>query len=51
MNGKSIVSENVMVNKLKVAVNAREHDDFLIMSLTDAYAVSGLNEAIERTQH
>lgn len=51
MNGKSIVSEDVMVNKLKVAVNAREHDDFLIMSRTDAYAVSGLNESIERTQH
>lgn len=51
MNGKSIVSEDVMVNKLKAAVNAREYDDFLIMSRTDAYAVSGLNEAIERTQH
>lgn len=51
MDGKTVVPESVMTDKLKAAVAARQHDDFLIMSRTDAYAVEGLQSAIERTKH
>lgn len=51
MDGKTIVPEDVMISKLKAAVNARQHDDFLIMSRTDAYAVTGLQSAIDRSRH
>ncbi|GAX07123.1 2,3-dimethylmalate lyase [Secundilactobacillus pentosiphilus] len=50
MDGKTVISEDAMVSKIHAAVNARQHDDFLIMSRTDAYAVTGLDDAIERTR-
>ena len=34
--------------KLKAALDAREDPDFVIMARTDALAVHGLEEAIER---
>lgn len=51
MDGKTIVPEEVMISKLQAAVKARQHDDFLIMSRTDAYAVTGLQSAIDRSRH
>ncbi len=51
MDGKTIISEEAMVSKIQAAVNARQHDDFLIMSRTDAYAVTGLQSAIDRSRH
>ncbi len=45
---KVVVSQNEMVDRIKAAVDARLDDDFVIMARTDAYAVQGINSAIER---
>ena len=46
--GKQLVSTEVMVNRLKAAVDARSDPDFVIMARTDAAAGEGLDAAIER---
>ncbi|MEK6261984.1 MAG: methylisocitrate lyase [Planctomycetota bacterium] len=46
--GKQLVSTEVMVNRLKAAVDARIDDQFVIMARTDAAAGEGLDAAIER---
>ena len=46
--GKQLVSTDVMVNRLKAAVDARSDPDFIIMARTDAAAGEGLDAAIER---
>lgn len=48
MLGKEVIDENEMVNKLKVAVEARKNPDFLIIARTDAIATHGFDHAIER---
>lgn len=50
MDGKAVVSREEGVARVAAAAAARRHDDFLIMSRTDAYASYGLDEAIERTK-
>ncbi|EGG92878.1 Methylisocitrate lyase [gamma proteobacterium IMCC1989] len=45
---KEIVSEQEMVDRIKAAVDAKTNDDFFIMARTDAYAIDGLNAAIDR---
>ena len=45
---KQIISKMEMVAKLKAAVDARVDEDFVIMARTDAIAVYGTDEAIER---
>ena len=47
---KEIVSTEEMVDRIKAAVDARDNQDFFIMARTDAYAVDGLEAAIERAQ-
>lgn len=47
---KAIVSEKEMGDRIKAAVDARNNADFVIMARTDAYAVEGMNSAIERAQ-
>jgi methylisocitrate lyase len=47
---KAIVSMGEMGDRIKAAVDARTDDDFVIMARTDAYAVEGMNAAIERAQ-
>ncbi len=47
---KAIVSTEEMVDRIKVAVDARSDPDFVIMARTDALAVEGLEAAIERAQ-
>jgi 2-methylisocitrate lyase-like PEP mutase family enzyme len=37
-----------MIGKIKAAVDARQHPDFLIIARTDARAVLGINEALDR---
>jgi carboxyvinyl-carboxyphosphonate phosphorylmutase len=49
MEGKQIISTEEMVAKIKAAVDARVDNDLVIMARTDAVAVSGLDEAIERS--
>ncbi len=46
--GKSIVSKDEMVDRIKAAVDARTDDDFVIMARTDALAVEGMDAAVER---
>lgn len=50
MAGKSVVPQAEMVAKIEAAAAARQHDDFLIMSRTDARAVYDLETAIARSQ-
>lgn len=45
---KAIVSPKEMGDRIKAAVDARIDPDFVIMARTDAYAVDGMNAAIER---
>ncbi|MDR3443040.1 MAG: methylisocitrate lyase [Legionella sp.] len=45
---KAIVSMHEMGDRIKAAVDARQDPDFVIMARTDAYAVEGMNAAIDR---
>lgn len=46
--GKSLVSVQEMEDRIKAAVDARSDPDFVIMARTDAFAVEGLESAVER---
>lgn len=48
MNDKQVIPTKEMVAKVKAAVDARTDNDFVIMARTDALAVNGLEDAIER---
>ncbi len=45
---KAIVSQVEMVDRIKVAVDAKTDPDFVIMARTDALSVEGINAAIDR---
>jgi 2-methylisocitrate lyase-like PEP mutase family enzyme len=46
--GKAIISKEEMCGKIKAAVDARIHDDFLIIARTDARSINGLDDALDR---
>lgn len=46
--GKEVVPKAEMVDRIKAAVDARTDDAFVIMARTDAFAVEGIELAIER---
>ena len=46
--GKALVSSDEMVDRIKAAVDSRIDPDFVIMARTDAFAVEGLEAAVER---
>src|SRR5579863_5005678 len=48
--GKELVPRDEMVDRIKVAVDARTDEQFVIMARTDALAGEGLTAAIERAQ-
>lgn len=48
--GKIVISKAEMVNKIKAAVEAKQDDELFIIARTDARAVRGLDEAIERAK-
>ena len=48
LNGKVLIKTDKMVGKVKAAVDARKTSDTLIIARTDARAVEGLQEAIDR---
>ncbi|MFP6582314.1 MAG: isocitrate lyase/PEP mutase family protein [Candidatus Hydrogenedentota bacterium] len=48
MEGKTLVSTNEMVEKLRAACEARSNEDTLIVARTDAIAVEGFDAALER---
>jgi methylisocitrate lyase len=47
--GKSVVSKDEMADRIKAAVDARTDQAFVIMARTDAFAVEGLQSAIDRS--
>jgi 2-methylisocitrate lyase-like PEP mutase family enzyme len=49
-NDKSVITANEMVGKIKAAVDTRTNPDFLVIARTDANAVHGIKEALERAQ-
>ena len=48
--GKSLVSTDEMVGKIKAAVAARRDPDFMIIARTDARAVEDFGSAVDRAQ-
>ncbi|WP_326700409.1 methylisocitrate lyase [Streptomyces sp. NBC_01754] len=50
LDGKTLVTTDAMVQRVRAAVDARRDDDFLLMARTDARAVEGLDAAIERAK-
>jgi methylisocitrate lyase len=46
--GKKVVGADEMVDRIKAAVDARTDSDFVVMARTDAFAVEGLDAAIDR---
>jgi methylisocitrate lyase len=48
LSGKTLVSTEEMVAKIRAAVAARRDDDFLIIARTDARGVEGFDEARKR---
>ncbi len=47
---KEIVSREEMVDRIKAAVDAKTDADFIVMARTDALAVVGLDEVLERAR-
>jgi 2-methylisocitrate lyase-like PEP mutase family enzyme len=48
MAGKDIIPAAEMVQKIKAAADARRDPDFVIMARTDAAAITGVDDVIER---
>lgn len=46
---KSVVPTEEMVQKIRAATDAREDDDFVVIARTDARAVTGFDDAVERS--
>src|ERR1700722_15419820 len=50
LSGKSLVSQEEMISKLKAAVAARRDPDFVIIARTDARAGEGFDAAVKRAR-
>jgi carboxyvinyl-carboxyphosphonate phosphorylmutase len=50
MSGKAVIPREEMVGKLRAAVEARSDPDFVLIARTDAAAVNGLGDAIDRAK-
>lgn len=50
LSGKQVCPTEEMVRRIKVAVDARRHDNTLIVARTDARAVLGFDEALRRAE-
>ncbi len=48
MEGKQVIPMNEMVHKVRAAVDARQDPDFVIIARTDANAVTGFEDALQR---
>jgi len=48
LDGKTLVSVDEMLGKIRAAQDARQDEDTVIVARTDAIAVTGLDEALER---
>jgi 2-methylisocitrate lyase-like PEP mutase family enzyme len=49
-SGKQVITTQEMISKVKAAVDARVSEDFLIIARTDARAVNGIDDAIDRAR-
>lgn len=47
---KSVIPTEEMVQKLRAATDAREDEDFLVVARTDARAVNGFDDAVDRCE-
>lgn len=47
-NGKDVISTGEMVGKIKAAVDTRKDENLAIIARTDALAVNGMEDALER---
>lgn len=47
-NGKDVISKEEMVNKIKAVVDTRKDQNLAIIARTDALAVNGMEDALER---
>ena len=47
-NGKSVIAKEEMISKIKAAKDALQDPDVLLIARTDAIAVHGLDDALER---
>jgi 2-methylisocitrate lyase-like PEP mutase family enzyme len=47
-NGKEVISKEEMIGKIKAALDARKDESLAIMARTDAIAVNGVEDAIDR---
>ena len=50
LDGKTLISKDEMIGKIKAAVDARKETNTLIIARTDARGVEGLSEAIDRAR-
>jgi 2,3-dimethylmalate lyase len=50
MSGKALIGADEMVGKIRAAVEARTDPDLVIIARTDAVAVQGLDEALQRAR-
>ena len=48
--GKQVIPQDEMVQKIRAALDARTDPDFVIIARCDAYAVSGWHDTVERCQ-
>ena len=51
IEGKQIIPEQEMLQKIRAFRYARESEDFLLIARTDAIAVNGFEDAVERARH
>jgi 2-methylisocitrate lyase-like PEP mutase family enzyme len=49
-SGKAVIDAGEMVGKIRAAADARVSPDFLLIARTDARAIHGLDDALERAQ-
>jgi len=50
LDNKEIISLDKMVNKIKIAVNAKKDKNFLIIARTDANDIEGIKKTIDRAK-
>lgn len=50
LEGKELITDEEMVQKIQAAVEARRNSDFMIIARTDARAVEGVDRAVERAK-
>ena len=48
MEGKRVIAKSAMMQKIRAAIDARMDPDFVIIARSDARAVTGMDEAIDR---